>query len=95
MKSVLTVSLLAVLYVITCKLRKIPVDLGCLKGLAYTIWAFIMVALSVLVITLVERPSISEINIEGNNAIKTEDLLEGLKGAGLAVGQVFQRAIPP
>jgi len=39
------VSLLAVLYVVTCKWRKIPVDLACLKGLAYTIWAFIMVAL--------------------------------------------------
>ena len=39
------VSLLAVLYVASCKLRKLPVDLGCLKGLAYTIWAFIMVAL--------------------------------------------------
>ena len=39
------VSLLAVLYVASCKLRKIPVDLPCLKGLAYTIWAFIMVAL--------------------------------------------------
>jgi len=39
------VSLLAVLYVASCKLRKIAVDLACLKGLAYTIWAFIMVAL--------------------------------------------------
>ena len=39
------VSLLAVLYVASCKMRKIPVDLACLKGLAYTIWAFIMVAL--------------------------------------------------
>lgn len=39
------VSLLAVLYVATCKMRKVTVDLGCLKGLAYTIWAFIMVAL--------------------------------------------------
>ena len=39
------VSLLAVLYVASCKLRKVTVDLGCLKGLAYTIWAFIMVAL--------------------------------------------------
>ncbi len=38
------VSLLAVLYVVTCKWRKIPVDLPCLKTLAYTIWAFIMVA---------------------------------------------------
>jgi predicted membrane protein len=39
------VSLLAVLYVVSCKFRKIAVDLACLKGLAYTIWAFIMVAL--------------------------------------------------
>ena len=39
------VSLLAVLYVVSCKMRKIPVDLACLKGLAYTIWSFIMVAL--------------------------------------------------
>ena len=39
------VSLLAVLYVVSCKLRKIAVDVGCLKALAYTIWAFIMVAL--------------------------------------------------
>jgi len=38
------VSLLAVLYVITCKWRKVPVDLPCLKTLAYTIWSFIMVA---------------------------------------------------
>jgi outer membrane protein insertion porin family len=46
----------------------------------------------VLVITVVERPSISEINIEGNKAIETDALLEGLKGAGLSVGNVFQRA---
>jgi Ni/Fe-hydrogenase subunit HybB-like protein len=39
------VSLLIVLYVVSCRLRRIPVDLGCLKGLAYTVWAFIMVAL--------------------------------------------------
>ena len=39
------VSLLAVLYVVTCKFRKTEIELGCLKGLAYTIWAFIMVAL--------------------------------------------------
>ena len=47
---------------------------------------------NVLVVVVVERPSISEINIEGNKAIETEALLEGLKGAGLAVGQVFQRS---
>lgn len=47
---------------------------------------------NVLVIVVAERPSISEINIEGNKAIETEALLEGLKGAGLSVGQVFQRS---
>ena len=47
---------------------------------------------SVLVILVAERPSISEINIDGNKAIETEALLEGLSGAGLAVGQVFQRS---
>ena len=46
----------------------------------------------VLVITVVERPSISEINIEGNKAIETDALLDGLKKSGLAVGNVFQRA---
>ena len=39
------VSLLIVLYVVSCKLRRIPVDLACLKGLAYTVWGFIMVTL--------------------------------------------------
>jgi Ni/Fe-hydrogenase subunit HybB-like protein len=38
------VSLLIVLYVVSCKLRRVPVDLPCLKGMAYTVWAFIMVA---------------------------------------------------
>jgi outer membrane protein insertion porin family len=47
---------------------------------------------NVLVLTVVERPSISEITIDGNKAIETEALLDGLKGAGLAVGQVFQRS---
>lgn len=47
---------------------------------------------NVLVVVVEERPSISEINIEGNKAIETEALLDGLKGAGLSVGQVFQRS---
>ncbi len=46
----------------------------------------------VLVVTVRERPSISEIEIEGNKAIETEALLDGLKGAGLAVGRVFKRS---
>ncbi len=47
---------------------------------------------NVLVISVVERPSISAIEIEGNKAIKTEDLLAGLQQSGLAEGEIFQRA---
>ena len=47
---------------------------------------------NVLVIVVAERPSISEINLEGNKAIETDALLEGLQGAGLSIGQVFQRS---
>ncbi len=47
---------------------------------------------SILVVSVEERPSISEINIEGNDAIETDALLEGLEGAGLAEGKVFKRS---
>lgn len=47
---------------------------------------------SILVVNVIERPSISEINIEGNKAIETESLLEGLKGSGLSEGKVFKRS---
>ncbi len=46
----------------------------------------------VLVIHLKERPAISEIEIEGNKAIKTEDLLQGMQDNGLAEGQIFKQA---
>ncbi|HXX82794.1 MAG TPA: NrfD/PsrC family molybdoenzyme membrane anchor subunit [Casimicrobiaceae bacterium] len=39
------VSLLVVLYVASCKLRKVEIDAACVKGLAYTIWGFIMLAI--------------------------------------------------
>jgi Ni/Fe-hydrogenase subunit HybB-like protein len=39
------VALLVVLYAASCKLRRVPIDLDCLKGLGYTIWGFIMVAI--------------------------------------------------
>ena len=44
-----------------------------------------------LVISVVERPAISEIEIEGNKDISEEDLLEGLNTAGMSVGKVFKR----
>ena len=48
---------------------------------------------NILIISLVERPSISAIDIDGNKALKTEDLMKGLKGAGLSEGQVFKRSV--
>ena len=47
---------------------------------------------NVLVVDLVERPSISTIEIEGNKAIATDDLLKGLKQSGMAEGEIFQQA---
>jgi Ni/Fe-hydrogenase subunit HybB-like protein len=40
------VALLIVLYVLSCRLRKIVVDLECLKGLAYVLWGFAMFTLA-------------------------------------------------
>lgn len=45
---------------------------------------------SVLIIRVQERPSISEITIDGNKLIPTEALLENMEDAGLAVGQVYK-----
>ncbi|HEX8596488.1 MAG TPA: outer membrane protein assembly factor BamA [Pseudomonas sp.] len=47
---------------------------------------------NVLVVTVVERPTLSSIEITGNKAISTEDLMKGLKQSGLAEGEIFQRA---
>ena len=46
---------------------------------------------NVLVVVLKERPSIDSIEFEGNKAIKTEALLEGLQGSGLSEGQIFKK----
>lgn len=47
---------------------------------------------NILVVNLVELPTITELTIEGNKAIETEQLKEGLKQAGLAEGYVFKRS---
>ena len=47
---------------------------------------------NILVINLVELPTITALEIEGNSAIETEQLKEGLKQAGLAEGYVFKRS---
>ncbi len=45
-----------------------------------------------LLISVLERPSISAIELDGNKALKSEDLLKGLEGAGIAEGQVYKRS---
>ena len=45
-----------------------------------------------LVITVIERPSISSIDISGNKALKTEQLLESLDGVGINEGEVYKRS---
>ena len=45
-----------------------------------------------LIITVVERPSISLIEISGNKALKTEKLLESLDGLGIKEGEVYKRS---
>lgn len=47
---------------------------------------------NVLVVTVVERPSIAAIELEGNKAIESEALLDGLRMAGLSEGEIFQQA---
>ena len=46
---------------------------------------------NVLVVVIKERPTIDSIEFEGNKAIKTEALLEGLEKSGLAEGQIFKK----
>jgi outer membrane protein insertion porin family len=45
-----------------------------------------------LIISVAERPSISSIELDGNKALKSEDLLQGLEGAGISEGQVYKRS---
>ncbi|WP_144391647.1 outer membrane protein assembly factor BamA [Pleionea sediminis] len=45
-----------------------------------------------LIIEVEERPIISDIVIDGNKQLKTEDLLNGMRGAGFAKGEVYQAA---
>lgn len=45
-----------------------------------------------LVVRMVERPSISSIELTGNQSINKDDLLKGLKSIGLSEGEVFKRA---
>ena len=45
-----------------------------------------------LIVRVEERPAIEKIELEGNKAIKTEDLLKNLGEAGLKEGDIFKQA---
>lgn len=47
----------------------------------------------VLLVQVVERPSIASIEVNGNKAIPTDELLKSLADVGFAEGQVFNRFI--
>ncbi|MGB4247071.1 MAG: outer membrane protein assembly factor BamA, partial [Pseudohongiellaceae bacterium] len=47
---------------------------------------------NVLFITVLERPSVSEINITGNRVLNTEDILENMATAEITEGGIFTRA---
>lgn len=46
-----------------------------------------------LIIAVHERPSIESFEIEGNKDIKTEDLMDSLRGVGLSKGHTFDRSV--
>lgn len=46
----------------------------------------------VLLITVQERPSVSEINISGNRVLKSEDILRNMASADIVEGGIFTRA---
>lgn len=46
---------------------------------------------NILVIKVVERPSIAKLTLRGNKDIKTDDLKKGLKEIGLTEGETFER----
>jgi outer membrane protein insertion porin family len=46
-----------------------------------------------LIVAVHERPSIESFEIEGNKDIKTEDLMQSLRGVGLAKGRTFDRSV--
>ena len=48
---------------------------------------------NVLVVNVVERPSVAEIEITGNSAIPTDALIQAMRDSGLAEGETFNRAL--
>lgn len=48
---------------------------------------------SMLIFQVVERPTIASLDISGNQDVKDEDLMTGLRDIGIAEGRVFNRGV--
>ena len=48
---------------------------------------------SVLVVAVLERPTIESFEVKGNKDIKTEDLQKSLRNVGLATGKTFDQSV--
>jgi len=53
----------------------------------------ISVSNNVLIVSVVERPSIAEVEISGSKKISEEDLRKSISAAGIAAGRTFNRAL--
>jgi outer membrane protein insertion porin family len=62
----------------------------CTRPSSSATWKSIAKA-DILVIKVVERPSIAKLTLRGNKDIKTDDLKKGLKQIGLSEGETFDR----
>lgn len=47
----------------------------------------------VLIVFVSERPAIAQIDITGNKSLEEEELLEGLKSIGFAIGRVYDKSL--
>jgi Ni/Fe-hydrogenase subunit HybB-like protein len=79
------VALLIVLYVLSCRLRRVAVDLGCLKGLAYVLWGFMMFTL------VLEGLEFANIVYKAREGIET--IMEYVKGPLIVPFFIVQFAI--
>jgi Ni/Fe-hydrogenase subunit HybB-like protein len=75
-------ALVIVLYVLTCKLRKVRVDLPCLKGMAYALWGFMLFTL------LLEGVEFASLVYRGREGI--DAIMEYVKGPLLVPFFVLQ-----
>ena len=78
-------ALVIVIYVIACRLRKVPVDLPCLKGMVYALWGFMMFTL------LLEGVEFASLVYRGREG--TEMILEFVKGPLIVPFVVLQFGI--